>query len=405
MHIMHTYNRLPVKFQRGKGDRLWDINDVEYIDAISGIGVTSLGHAHPIIAEAISAQASTLLHTSNLSVIDWQSKLGQKLCELSGMDNAFICNSGCEANEVALKIARIHGIKRGIEKPMVIVMDNAFHGRTFATNAASYNASIGTGFEFEPHITGFIRVPFNDLASIQQLATERSDIVAILVEPIQGEGGVRIFDPGYLLGLREVCNQQGWLLMLDEIQTGIGRTGKWFAYQHEYIIPDVVTLAKALGNGIPIGACLAKGIAAKLLFPGAYGSTFGGNPLACRVAYTVLEIIQSEGLIHRSETLGAYMLKALKSIFSNNSQIKEIRGLGLMIGIELNHSAKELMVEAIRYERLFLNVTRDKTIRLLPCFISSEATVDSIIKSLSRMIVAPASDQSPQELSEFSLAT
>lgn len=388
MHLMHTYNRLPVKFQRGSGDRLWDINNIEYIDAISGIGVTSLGHAHPIIAEEISAQATTLLHTSNLSMIHWQSRLGERLCELSGMDNAFICNSGCEANEVALKIARLFGIKKNIAKPMVIVMDNAFHGRTYATNAASYNSSNHTGFEYEPNITGFIRVPFNDLEVINELANERNDVVGILVEPIQGEGGVRVFDPGYLLGLREICNQNDWLLMLDEIQTGIGRTGKWFAYQHEYIIPDVVTLAKALGNGMPIGACLAKGKAASLLSPGTYGSTFGGNPLACRVACAVLDIIQSEGLIQRTEALGAYMLKTLQLTLRNNSGVRDVRGLGLMIGIEMNQPVKTLMAEAIQSERLFINVTRERVIRLLPCFISSEVTISRIIQCLETLVLS-----------------
>lgn len=385
MHLMHTYNRIPVKFHRGKGDRLWDINDLEYIDAISGVGVTSLGHSHPFISDEIAAQASTLIHTSNLANIDWQSLLGEKLCELSGLDNAFICNSGCEANEVALKIARLYGVKKGIAKPVVIVMENAFHGRTFATNAASFNAAINTGFEFEPNISGFIRVPFNDLDAIKQLSAEREDVVGILVEPIQGEGGVRVFQPGYLSGLRTICNENEWLLMLDEIQTGIGRTGQWFAYQHENIVPDIVTLAKALGNGVPIGACLAKGIAAKILAPGMYGSTFGGNPLASRVGCAVLDIIRDEGLVARAAFMGTYIENLLKTKFGNDASVVDLRGLGLMIGIELRQPAKDLMVDAIITEQLYLNVTRGKVVRLLPCFLSTEVTINKIVEKLSNL--------------------
>lgn len=386
MHLMHTYKRLPVIFQRGKGDRLWDMNNVEYIDAISGIGVTSVGHAHPVIAEQIAEQASMLLHTSNMAEIYWQSLLGEKLCDLSGMENAFICNSGCEANEVALKIARIYGIKKGISKPTVIVMDNAFHGRTYAANAASFNASISTGFEFEPQITGFVRVPFNNLEAIKQIAAENKSIVALLVEPIQGEGGVRVPDSGYLKELRKICDQNDWLLMLDEIQTGIGRTGKWFAYQHEDIVPDVLTLAKALGNGMPIGACLAKGNAAKIFTPGNYGSTFGGNPLACRVACTVLDIMKLGDLVQKADALGQAMLNGLRSTFNENQKVVSIRGLGLMIGIELSRPAGDMMLRALKHEQLYINVTREKVIRLLPCFISSVQTLDLIVEKLGRLV-------------------
>lgn len=383
---MQTYQRLPVTFYRGKGDRLWDLNEVEYIDAISGIGVTSLGHSHPVIAERMALQASTLLHTSNLPQVYWQSYLGEKLSELSGMDNAFICNSGCEANEVALKIARMYGRNKGITHSKVIVMENAFHGRTLATNAASNNAANKTGFEYEELISGFIRVPFNDLEAIKAIAHERDDVVAILVEPIQGEGGIQVFQPGYLRGLREICNEKDWLLMLDEIQTGIGRTGKWFAYQHELIIPDVLTLAKALGNGIPIGACLAKGKAAKLLVPGSYGSTFGGNPFASRVAATVLEIIEIEGLVKRAEHLGKLLFEGLRSNLIGLENIKGIRGLGLMMGVEMVSPNKEFMAHALKKEQLFLNVTREKVIRLLPCLISCETTIEAIVRKVTQLI-------------------
>lgn len=386
MYLMKAYKRLPITFTRGMGDRLWDQNNIEYIDAISGIGVTSLGHSHPAITRTISDQASTLLHTSNLTQINWQSVLGRRLCTLSGMDNAFICNSGCEANEVALKIARIYGNIKGIHQPKVIVMENAFHGRTFATNSASSNSNTNTGFEYENLISGFVRVPFDDLKAIHSIAAQRKDIVAILVEPIQGEGGVRVFTPGYLKGLREICDQHQWLLMLDEVQTGIGRTGKWFAYQHEEITPDILTLAKALGNGIPIGACLASGLAAEMLYPGSYGSTFGGNPFASRVASTVLDVMEADGLVERAGQLGDLMKTGLEKSIGSNQDIKSIRGLGLMIGIEFKSSIRDLMQIALEQEKVYLNVTRDRVIRLLPTLISDDNTIMDIVGRVCRLV-------------------
>ena len=388
MHLMHTYKRLPVVFERGQGDQLWDIDNIEYIDAISGIGVTSLGHAHPIIAESIAKQAATLIHTSNMAEIYWQSLLGEKLCELSDLDKAFICNSGCEANEVALKIARLFAKKKGVADPRIVVMENAFHGRTFATNAASFNLTSKTGFEFEPQICGFVRVPFDDLDSVRKAAEEHSNIVAIMVEPIQGEGGVRVFSPGYLKGLRQICDEQNWLLILDEIQCGIGRTGHWFAYQHEQITPDVLTLAKALGNGFPIGACLAKGEAANILSPGSYGSTFGGNPLASRIACTVLDLIETGGFVNKAGTLGAKALMRLQQALSKESTVIEVRGLGLMLGVELAVPGSHLMEQAMREERVLLNVTRDKVIRLLPSFVSSEETLNLVMDKVCRQIAS-----------------
>lgn len=386
MHLMHTYQRLPVMFQRGKGDRLWDIHQTEYIDAISGIGVTSLGHAHPVIAEQLAEQATQLIHTSNMTEIYWQSLLGEKLCALSGLDKAFICNSGCEANEVALKIARLYGLRKGITHPVVIVMENAFHGRTYATNAASSNASRQTGFEFERQIAGFIRVPFDDLAAIQQVAAEQKRVVAILVEPVQGEGGVQVFSPGYLKQLRALCDQHGWLLMLDEIQSGLARTGQWFAYQHEQIVPDVLTLAKALGNGFPIGACLATGETARLFSPGGYGSTFGGNPLASRVACAVLDIMQASQLAERAAEMGHVFLERLNRTTAGNRYVVDVRGLGLMVGIELAVPASHLMTQALQQEHLLINVTRDHVVRLLPCLISSEYTLDMVIAKIGRLL-------------------
>lgn len=388
MHLMHTYKRLPVVFERGQGDRLWDIDNNEYIDAISGIGVTSLGHAHPVIAESIAKQAAILMHTSNMAEIYWQSLLGEKLCDLSDLDKAFICNSGCEANEVALKIARLCARKKGVTDPRVVVMENAFHGRTFATNAASLNLTSRTGFEFEPQICGFVRVPFDDLDSVRKAAEQHPNIVAIMVEPIQGEGGVRVFSPGYLKGLRQICDEQNWLLMLDEIQCGIGRTGHWFAYQHEHIIPDVLTVAKALGNGFPIGACLAKGEAANILSPGSYGSTFGGNPLASRVACTVLDLIKTGAFVSKAGILGTIALRRLQQALSNKSGVIEVRGLGLMMGVELAVPARHLMEQAMKEERVLLNVTRDKVIRLLPSFVSSEETLNLVIDKVCRQIAS-----------------
>lgn len=386
MHLMHTYQRLPVMFKRGKGDRLWDIQQTEYIDAISGIGVTSLGHAHPMIAEQIAIQATQLIHTSNMVEIYWQSLLSEKLCALSGLEKAFICNSGCEANEVALKIARLYGLKKGISHPLVIVMENAFHGRTYATNAASFNAARQTGFEYEPQITGFIRVPFNDLAAIQQVAAEHTGVVAILVEPVQGEGGVQVFAPGYLRGLRALCDQHEWLLMLDEIQSGLGRTGQWFAYQHEQIVPDVLTLAKALGNGVPIGACLATAEAARVFSPGGYGTTFGGNPLASRVACTVLDIMQAEQVVCRVGETGTAVLARLKHATAANPQVLNVRGLGMMLGIELARPAHHLMTQALQQEQLLINVTRERVIRLLPCLISTEHTLNLVIAKVADLL-------------------
>lgn len=287
-HLMSTYSRLPVEFQRGDGIWLWDSEGRQYLDALSGIAVCGLGHAHPAVTSAIAEQAGTLVHTSNLYGIGLQGQLADKLCSLSQMDRVFFSNSGAEANEAAIKIARLFGHSKGIDNPAIIVMDKSFHGRTLATLTATGNRKVQAGFE--PLVQGFIRVPYNDLDAIGKVAANSQDVAAILVEPIQGEGGINIPDEAYLDGIRALCDDNNWLMMLDEIQTGMGRTGRWFAWQHSNARPDVVTLAKALGNGVPIGACLASGKAAEMMQPGSHGTTFGGNPLACRAAIAVLEI-------------------------------------------------------------------------------------------------------------------
>ncbi len=375
-YLMHTYARQPVSFSRGDGARLWDTDGVEYLDAIAGVAVTSLGHAHPEIAEAMAAQSRELLHTSNMFGIPWQERLGERLCGLSGMQRAFFCNSGAEANEAALKLARLHGNARQVAQPQVLVMDNSFHGRTLATLAATGNPAVQSGFE--PLMPGFVRVPYDDIGALHDAVARWPNIVAVLLEPVQGEGGVHPASPHYLQTLREVCDRHDWLLMIDEVQTGIGRTGQWFGFQHAAIEPDVITLAKALGNGFPIGACLARGKATQLFAPGHHASTFGGNPLACRVGCTVLEIIQRDGLVERAARSGQRLLAALQAGLAGHPQVRNVRGLGLMIGIELARPCAELVTRALHEQRLLLSVTRNSTIRLLPPLTCTDAQIDDI---------------------------
>ena len=376
-HLMRAYARQPVSFVRGRGARLWDDQGVEYLDAIAGVAVTSLGHAHPEIAAVMAEQAATLLHTSNVFRIDWQEQLGERLCALAGMEKVFFCNSGAEANETALKLARLHGHRKQVAEPQILVMENAFHGRTLATLAATGNAAKQQGFE--PQMPGFVRVPYDDIDAVRRAAREAPGIVAVLVEPVQGEGGIRVASPGYLRALREFCDSQGWLLMLDEIQTGLGRTGAWFAHRHAGITPDVMTLAKALGNGVPIGACLARGAAADLFSPGQHGSTFGGNPLACRVACAVLDIMERDGIAQRAALLGERLLAGLRLALGGHPGVQAIRGLGLRAGIELNRNCQELVGRALAEQRLLITVTRERTIRLLPPLICDEAQIDDIV--------------------------
>lgn len=382
-HIMPTYNRLPVAFVRGEGAWLWDDNNNRYLDALSGIAVCSLGHAHPAVHKAICKQSETLLHTSNLYSIKVQELLADKLIEKTAMDNVFFCNSGAEANEAAIKLARKYGHSRGIENPAIIVMEKSFHGRTLATLSATGNTKIQQGFA--PLVEGFIRVPYNDIAAIANAISQHSNVVAILAEPIQGEGGINIPAADYLNQIRALCDEHQLLMMLDEIQTGVGRTGKFLACQHNDILPDVVTLAKALGNGVPIGACLARGKAAVILTAGAHGSTFGGNPLACSAALAVLETLEQDKLIESVEQKGNDICTGLSARLQNNKHVIDIRHKGLMIGVELDSPCAELVQMALQ-QGLLINVTNEKTIRLLPPFIINAQQIDQLVETLSALI-------------------
>jgi acetylornithine aminotransferase len=385
--LMSTYQPLSLSFTKGLGTRLWDQAGREYLDAVAGVAVTNVGHSHPKIVSAISEQAGLLLHTSNLYSIDWQQRLAQKLTQLAGMERAFFNNSGAEANETALKLARLYGWQKGIEQPLVVVMENAFHGRTLGTLSASDGPAVRLGFNELPG--DFVKVPFGDLKALDKVQQAHGPrIVAILMEPIQGESGVQMAPPGYLKAIRERCTRRAWLLMLDEIQTGIGRTGQWFAFQHEGIVPDVMTLAKGLGNGIPIGACLARGKAADLFTPGSHGSTFGGNPLACRVGCTVLEIIEEQGLLENAKLQGERLLARLRIELADVPNVLAIRGQGLMIGIELKQPIRDLTLIAARDHGLLINVTRGKTIRLLPPLTIDEREVEMIVRGVCRVVKA-----------------
>jgi acetylornithine aminotransferase len=373
---MNTYARLPVTFVKGEGVWLWDDRGERYLDALSGVAVCGLGHCHPRLTKAICEQAGKLIHTSNLFHIEKQERLADRLTELSGMDNAFFCNSGAEANEAAIKLARLHGHNRGISLPTIIVMERSFHGRTMATLTASGNRKVQAGFE--PLLSGFVRVPYNNMEAIAQVAANNKDVVAVLVEPFQGEGGVNIPEVHYLQELRHLCNQNDWLLMLDEVQSGIGRSGKWFAFQHSQIMPDVVTLAKGLGGGVAIGACLAKGIAAEVFKPGNHASTFGGNPLACAAAIETLNVIADEGLLDHATELGDFMRERLRNQLANVAGVVQVRGQGLIVGVELSVPCVELVKKALE-KKLLINVTSDKVIRLLPAFVMQRDEAEQVV--------------------------
>jgi acetylornithine aminotransferase len=402
-HIMPTYGRLPVTFDRGEGVWLWDQHNKRYLDALSGIAVCNLGHAHPAIHETICQQSKKLLHTSNLYGIAAQEKLADQLIAKSGMQNAFFCNSGAEANEAAIKIARLYGHQQGIDKPCVIVMEKSFHGRTMATLSATGNPKVQDGYAplvegffsatgnpkvqdgYAPLVEGFFHVPFNDVSAIKDAIKQNSNIVAILVEPVQGEGGVHIPASDYLNQIRTICDKNNLLMMLDEIQTGIGRTGKFLAYQHNAIIPDVCTLAKALGNGVPIGACLARGKAATLLTAGKHGSTFGGNPLACSAALAVLETLDNENIIEQVESKGTEICSKFTDKFKANQEVINIRNKGLMIAIDLSKPCTKLVGIALE-KGLLINVTAESTIRLLPPLIINSEQIDMLTDTLSELI-------------------
>ncbi len=382
-HLMQNYAPLPVTFVRGEGPWLWDSDGRKYLDALAGVAVCGLGHAHPAIAEAVCEQARTLVHVSNWYHIAEQEALAARLADLSGMERMFFSNSGAEANEAAIKLARLHGRARNIERPAIVVMEGSFHGRTLATLTATGNRKVQAGFE--PLVQGFVRAPYNDLDAVRTIAANNPDVVAVLVEPVTGEGGVQIPDDDYLPGLREICDANGWLLMLDEIQTGIGRTGRWFAHQHSDVLPDVMTLAKGLGNGVPIGACLARGEAANLFQPGSHGSTYGGNPLVCRAALTVLDVMEKEGLVARAAELGQRMFESLKTELGALEGVREIRGCGLMLAVELNRPCGEILQQALA-AGLLLNVTAGNVVRLLPPLVISDDEADRITATTARLI-------------------
>jgi len=380
---MSTYARLPVRFERGEGVWLWDCDGRQYLDALSGIAVCGLGHAHPAVARAVCEQAARLVHTSNLYAVPLQEELAEHLTRVSAMERAFFCNSGAEANEAAIKLARLYGHRRGITNPTVAVMENSFHGRTLATLSATGNRKVQAGFE--PLVKGFVRVPYDDLEALRIVAGNSSDVVAVLVEAVQGEGGVRMPGPEYLAGLRRICDDNEWLLMVDEVQTGMGRSGHWFAYQHAGITPDVMTVAKGLGNGVPIGACLARGPGADVFQPGNHGSTFGGNPLAARAALAVLHTIEEQQLTARAATLGERLRNGFREALRNQPGVTDIRGLGLMIGIELDRPCAVLVERALE-RGLLINVTAEKVVRLLPPLILSDEQADQIVDTASGLI-------------------
>jgi acetylornithine/N-succinyldiaminopimelate aminotransferase len=384
-HLMNTYKRLDVAFARGEGVWLEGTDGKRYFDALTGIAVCGLGHAHPQVTAAIAEQAGALLHTSNLYRVSQQERLADRLCAWSGMDRVFFCNSGAEANEAAIKIARLHGHGRNLARPAIIVMEGSFHGRTMATLTATGNRKVQAGFE--PLLTGFVRAPYGNLDAIHQIASNINEVAAVLVEPVLGEGGVVIPSDDYLVKLRALCDEQGWLLMLDEVQTGNGRTGTFFAYQHTSILPDVVTTAKGLGNGVPIGACLARGAAAEVFGPGNHGSTFGGNPLVCAAANAVLDVIEQQGLLARASALGERILAGFRSRLSGNNSVIDIRGKGLMIGIELNAPCGHL-VNAALDAGVLLNVTRDNVVRLLPALTMTDAEADELVSRVAGVIGA-----------------
>ena len=382
-HVMNTYARLPVAFSHGLGCRVTDTEGKEYLDALSGIAVNTLGHAHPKLVAAIAAQAGQLLHTSNLYRITGQEQLADKLTALSGLSEVFFCNSGCEANEAAIKLARFYGHKRGIEMPTIIVMEKAFHGRTMATLSATGNRKTQAGFE--PLVSGFVRVPYDDLGAVRAIAEHNHNVVAVMLEIIQGEGGVHLAGEQYQRDLRKLCDEKGWLLILDEVQCGMARTGKWFGYQHAGIVPDIATLAKGLASGVPIGACLAGGKAAGLFRPGNHGSTFGGNQLACAAALTTLAVIEEDGLMAHAEQVGELLRRRFAEALKGVSGIVDIRGKGLMIGIELDRPCGELVSKALA-AGLLINVTADKVIRLLPSLILSEAEAEELVARLTPLV-------------------
>ena len=391
--LVNSYSRLPVTFKRGEGARLWDSEDNEYLDALGGIAVCALGHAHPTITDAITQQAQTLLHTSNLFGIENQQTLAAKLCELSSMDAVFFCNSGAEANEAAIKISRLFARSKDLSAPKVITFNGSFHGRTMATLSATGNTKVHDGFG--PLVDGFIHLPYNDLTAIENAARDRNDIVAVMVEPILGEGGVVVPDDNYLVGIRQICDKNNWLFIVDEIQTGVGRTGQWYASQH--LKPDVITSAKALGNGIPIGACLTRGVASTLIQPGHHGTTFGGNPFATRVGLAVLQTMESENLPARARSGGERLKGKLSEALHNRPEILDIRGAGMMIGIELDLDCSRLVNIGLEH-RVVFNVAAGNVLRMLPPYNISDDEIDEIARRVADSINELCDDNQNQAM-------
>ena len=383
-HLMQTYAPQPVAFARGEGAWLWDTEGRRYLDGLAGIAVNGLGHNHPVLTKALQAQVAKLIHTSNLFRVPEQERAAEKVCAIAGMDNAFFCNSGAEANEAAIKLARLHGHQRGIENAQIVVMEKAWHGRTLATLSATGSRKAQAGFE--PLMGGFLRVPYNDFAAMERLA-DNGSIVAVLLEVLQGEGGIHVADATYLRKVRELCDKRGWLLMIDEVQSGIGRTGKWFAHQWSGIVPDVMPLAKGLGSGVPIGACLARGEAAKVFKPGNHGTTFGGGPLVSVAAITTLDVIEKEGLLANAAKTGAIIKDGLAREFSGVAGVKEIRGMGLMLGIELDRPCGDIVRRALE-AGLVINVTADKVVRLLPPLVIREDEARQLVSMLAPIVKA-----------------
>lgn len=382
-YLMNTYARQPVTFAKGEGVWLWDEGGKKYLDAVAGVAVNALGHAHPRLAQALCEQAQTLIHTSNLYQVARQEQLAEKICRLAGMDKAFICNSGAEANEAAIKLARMYGHGKGVDIPTIIVMEKSFHGRTMATLTATGNRKVQAGFE--PLVSGFVRVPYNDVHAVAQIAEHNQNVVAILVEPVQGEGGVQIPDATYLRELRSLCDAHGWLLMLDEVQTGIGRTGTWFSFQQAGVLPDVMALAKGLGGGVPIGACLARGPAAELFKPGNHGSTFGGNPLACAAALATLAAIEEQDLCRNAAEMGAAICSGLAAQLNGVAGVVQVRNAGLLIGAELDRPCADLVKRGLE-QGLLINVTADSVVRLLPPLIINRDEASQLVEMLSKLI-------------------
>ena len=382
-HVMNTYARQPVAFVRGEGVWLWDENGKKYLDGLAGIAVNTLGHNHPVLVRAIAEQAARVIHTSNLFRIPAQERAADLLAEITGLDEVFFCNSGLEANECAIKIARLYGHQRGVAEPHIVVMENAFHGRSLATLSATGSRKVQAGFE--PLVPGFVRVPLNDLDAVRAVAAHDKNVVAVFIEPIQGEGGINVSRLEYLRGLKELCDRHEWLFMSDEIQCGLGRTGKWFVYQHAGFLPDVVPLAKGLAGGLPVGACVAGGRAKGVFKPGNHGSTFGGGPLVMTALVATLETMIKDGLLANAEKVGRVIREGLAFVLSGVAGVRDIRGMGLMIGVELDRPCTEIVKIALE-RGLVLNVTHDNVIRLLPPLVMSEAEGRQLVDILAPIV-------------------